>query len=162
MPPKKSVDISEQLQDFRKVILQRLDSIDSNIKDLTTKLNETKTIAIEAANLADNAITQTALNKTLIDESNERIRKLEIDLDDQINRNMRSTLIFNGIKGTETNWDETSKLLADKISSLADEVTGIDDWIERAHRAKGETNKIPLPIDHYQLLPNSAPGNNLK
>ena len=151
MPPKKTVDISEQLQDFRKVILQRLDSIDSNIKDLTTKLNETKTIAIQAANLADNAITQTALNKTLIDESNERIRKLEIDLDDQINRNMRSTLIFNGIEGTETNWDETSKLLADKISSLADEVTGIHDWIERAHRAKRRDKQVttdnrPLPI----------------
>ena len=43
---------------------------------------------------------------------------------------MRSTLIFNGIEGTETNWAETPKLLADKISSLTDEVTGIDDWIE--------------------------------
>ena len=75
MPPKKVVDVCEQLEDFRKVILQRLDSIDSNIKDLATNLNETKTIAIEAANLADNAIIPTSLNKTLIDESNELITK---------------------------------------------------------------------------------------
>ena len=37
---------------------------------------------------------------------------------------------------------QTSKLLADKISSLTDEVTGIDDWIERAHRAKRRDKQV--------------------
>ena len=89
-----------------------------------------------------------------IRESVERLtndnEKLAKSLDEQIDRNMRETLIFGGVGGTEKTWEETKVKLANTLFSLEekriesdnDRFTYYDFYygIVRAHRGAKERN----------------------
>ena len=72
-----------------------------------------------------------------------KIATLENDLDDQISRNMRTTLIFSGINGNEVKWDETANKLSEMDQDL--EKDEIMKWIERTHRLTPKNDKSGKP-----------------
>ena len=92
---------------------------------LTQSVEETKELAVIAARDASMALANTETNKKQITDNREeltkKIKQLEDILDDQVNRNMRSTLVFKGISlhESERSWDDTSKVLSDKISNMS-------------------------------------------
>ena len=69
------------------------------------------------------------------DHYERKIAVLEGVLDDQINRGMRTTLVFSGIEGDENNWDETAAKLSHNIHQMDPllEQTEILNSIERGH-----------------------------
>ena len=146
MGPKKSQDLSEQLANFKDVILKRLDAIDFKFNKIFESIQETKLMAIEAINTASEALQTSNENLTTMKKDNEELVKkiniLESRIDDQANRSMRSTLVFRGIPGNEKSWDETSKKLASTIAVIDKSVTADQamNWIERAHRAPQSRN----------------------
>ena len=144
MPPKKSNDISEQVEELKRVVLMRLDSIDANMKQLNETILETKKMANDALNLA-------CTNEANINKNNDnlliKIEKLEEQLEDQTNRSMRTTLVFKGIPGTERSLDQTSEVLSNKINEMCNKEVDISDWVERAHRSKANESENKTKIN---------------
>ena len=83
--------------------------------------------------------------KMEIELSVEKVKtnSLQLQLEDQINRSSRKTLIFKGIKEEkEESWQDTKILLSDVLAGVFNEdpeetIT----WIERAHRSRPNTHK---------------------
>ena len=126
--------------------MSRFDQVDSILSNLTQNMEKIQQTANDAQTAAEEAKSMARNNQSEINELTDKIGKLEASLDDQINRNMRTTLVFNGINGTERSWNETSSILAQTINEIKPDID-CKNWIERAHRAKqnGNTSK-PLPI----------------
>ena len=74
----------------------------------------------------------------------QEIEELQNSMEDQINRGMRSTLIFKGIKEEENefSWEDTTNVLANQLSPIlnCDPMQIVGD-IERAHRGKGSKSR---------------------
>ena len=98
----------------------------------------------------------------LLEKDNEQLAK---SLDEQIDRNMRETLIFSGVDGTEKTWDETKDKLARTLAKLEqkkvakpEERYSVDDFFDgivRAHRGgKGrkDANKIFAKFSSQQMV----------
>lgn len=153
MGPKKSSDITEQFANLSERLFQKLDIFEEKLTEFNETLLETKKLVSVTAETANKALELASSNKTDINKLeasnsqhedtllnlNKRINDLEMQLEDQTNRNMRSTLILKNVPGKETSWGDTSATVAnllhsfDKAESAA---TILDDWIERAHRIK--------------------------
>ena len=75
------------------------------------------------------------------------MKALTEQLDDQINRNLRQTLIFKDVykSHTEKTWDDTCEVLADRIHKHCPELSTdfLISKIERAHRGKGKPGTEP-------------------
>ena len=105
------------------LLLLLLESLESEIKNLKTALHTQQEVTIKLE---------------------DKVESLNDQLDDQINRGLRSTLVFRGInkKDNET-WDETVSVLASTINNLIPSIT--IDWmkkaIERAHRTNSSENE---------------------
>ena len=73
---------------------------------------------------------------------------LVLKLDDQIDRNMRETLVINGVDGNEKTWDETKTILCDLLNELDDngKFSKVDYQrnIVRAHRGEKNNRKDGL------------------
>lgn len=84
----------------------------------------------------------------------ESIEEIQISLDDQINRSMRSNLVFLGLQETEARGQSTTKdivsdFIFNKLHKETDDVTleAINRTIVRAHRGKSTGDrKKPRPI----------------
>ena len=79
--------------------------------------------------------------KDVVDDLQKQLRVANAQIDDQVNRNMRKTLVIRGISQTDKKelWEDTSNHLANKISQITNnEITKVDvlNSIERAHRTK--------------------------
>ena len=90
--------------------------------------------------------------KTLEDE----MRKVQDELDDQVNRNLRNNLVIKNVPGDEKSWDETKKVVADLLAEL-DEHNGDGNkyqaLIERAHR-HGKNEQSNANGDHHYATKN--------
>ena len=122
MGPKKNADISEQLAEFKKIVIDRLDKLDSKISELNDNLLDVKKVAFAADEKADEALYKSNINSGLIKENSlllsERVKTLEDQLEDQVNRNMRNTLVFKELRATNLSgarplisWPKLSKIL---------------------------------------------------
>ena len=150
MPPRKDHELSAQIQDLKDTLLGRLNSIEKSISHLDAKVNETTKIAIAASERAEELeerIKEGENEQSDIrdkhDQQNKRIEELEALLDDQINRSMRSTLVFKGIEGNERSWSETTAILAKTISSMERTITEekVVAMVDRAHSLVKKTDK---------------------
>ena len=113
--------------------------------EINTKFDELKA-DIEMVRLAaERAESLAKANQNEIDEMKSEIAKLNDAnthlnalLDDQINRNMRTTLIFKGIKEEkDEGWEQTEDRLVDVLSRhLNLNKDNLKGMIERAHRGK--------------------------
>ena len=123
-----------------------------NIDDILAKKNEIETLKDSVEPLQNGNV------------------KLTKSLDEQIDRNMRETLIFGGVNGVEKSWEDTkvnlanllTKLEEKKVEHKADRYTYDDFYfgIVRAHRgAKGKYEKqiyakfsSQQMVDHIKTL----------
>ena len=83
------------------------------------------------------------------DQKNE-ISELNATVDDQVNRGLRSTLIFKGIpEQTKESWSDTTNILINTLATLFDwDPNTLTSDIERAHRGtrEGKNTNKPRPI----------------
>ena len=152
-------NLSNDFKEHRAHMKTSLDEVTTKIDDIKTRLTANEKIISEHNIKIHVNIDDIKTNKFEISELSNTIKQLEKDnemlansLDEQIDRNMRETLIFSGIGGTEKTWDETKKTLAKTLESLEKKkVTNADDRytrqdfsyaIVRAHRGgKGKKNE---------------------
>ena len=135
-------------------------TITSNHNDLKSSIDAVK-------ELSEAAIKKATDNETQINELSEEIKEISLtnnennaltiakiselaeELDDQINRNLRTTLIFRGIatNPTEKSWDDTTNILIDNITNHCPDLDGdtVYNAIERAHRGRPNTDKTKPP-----------------
>ena len=154
MPPKSKsepINISDQIKDLKETILNRLEGLESKLSLMQHSLEQTTQIATKALN--ETHVLQTKVDECVLEQKNDmerineavelikiahqkQITRLEEALDDQVNRGMRSTLVFKGIQGGETSWSDTTTLLAKTISEMDSTNTEeqIQEMIDRAHR----------------------------
>ena len=142
-------ELSEMIMEMKTSILTRLDNIDNKFNALNKQIADTTVTADKSLKLAESTNEICAVNIEKIDmlkqessDCNIRITKLEEELDNQINRNMRSTLVFKNVPGSETKWNETTKILCEIISEYDSSITTeeAESWVERAHRIKPYQN----------------------
>ena len=111
-----------------------------NVKftEIKMDLKQVKEIAVKAESQSSTneaSISQLKSDVAVLKAANE---KLASQLDDQINRSMRNTLIFKVIKEEPNeSWDETEKALCQVIARhLKMDVEAVEEMVERAHRGK--------------------------
>ena len=164
---------------FEKLLQSREENIISHITTECEKINQNITaLSHRITTLEENVIINkdriSALenevkinNNTIYIETTERgndikrlnalVKELEDQVEDQTNRNMRSTLIIKGIKEdkNEKNWDDATNALVRNLTSIFDwdpDILHAD--IERCHRGRKEAearnednrNQQPRPI----------------
>ena len=142
-------DFAGMFEEFKSSLLKRFDdrfdAIDKKIDFMLSSLNDVKCTADKALLLAEKGNTKSISNEeSLRDliEKNEacekRITLLENELDDQVNRSMRDTLVFKNVPGSETAWENTAKVLSRLINECDPTVSEEQAFrsIERAHRVK--------------------------
>ena len=158
---------------------QHSTKVETSLADLTTKVEGiSKRVAVieafikeheekvntNADDIKANKFELNELRNSIqsLQEENERLTK---SLDNQIDRNMRETLIFSGIAGAEKTWEETKKNLVKTLLTLEkkkvekeEERYTYEDFyygIVRAHRGgKGrkDENKIYAKFSSQQLV----------
>ena len=103
---KKLYERIAQLDENLKIISNRLTINEKEVKEIKTVVNNNKEI-----------ISTVQFELPILQES---IKLLEEQLDNQIDRSMRETLILHGIKGNETSWDATKEMLSSFLEELSE------------------------------------------
>lgn len=153
-PKQKQTDYADRLKElednllikFEKLLDKKISLIQQQIDRVADAVEEATLIASEALNCTrenKEKIYQLDLiytkNSNKLDKLEKKCKELEDQLDDQTNRNMRTTLVFKGIAGQEKSWNETVNLLSEQISTMAEDKNitkaAVSMWIERGHRA---------------------------
>ena len=160
-------EIKSLLEKNMQVLTQNYEKLDEKINNLQLTItsqyeeltNSTKTTDSKAQKALDVAqMNQTTIleesketSRKLSDHSDEiadlktKLNKMTSQLDDQINRGLRSTLIFSGIaQDKDETWDDTTTKLVSKLTKILPQIQeeNIRAKIERAHRAKSSSNII--------------------
>ena len=149
----KYTTIESSLKDFRMYVgsqitntKERMDKIEERIPD-DINLNSLKT-QIATLQLETNEI------KAKLDIETTRNNTLEKSLDDQVNRNLRKTLIFRGIKEDKNEtWSQTSKKLATYLSHIDHNYYRSNDILQDIDRAHRASPKDQDDQDHQDHLP---------
>ena len=161
MAPKEDIELllTTKFDDFKKVMLTEMRSLMNEVTDVLHARIE------ELENKVENFAKKTQINEKKIKELSAKCKEVESQnnelkarlkcnikettdleerLEDNINRQMRKTLVFSNFKqASEEKKEDVPMLLANKISELSDgEVTPGEafDFIERAHRGKAKKN----------------------
>ena len=93
----------------------------------------------------------------MIDSLNKECEHLKADLDDQINRSMRSNIVVKGIPDEENeSWNTSKEKLASHLSKLSGEnKSDIKDQLDRVHRS-GKFVRGGKPRNIYANFPHST------
>ena len=81
------------------------------------KVSQTTKLAEENKRQIDYLVQERDSMSTKVEEQDRRISQLEEQIEDQINRNTRNTLVFRGIKrkNSEKTWNDTENVLANTL-----------------------------------------------
>ena len=140
--------LEKHKQEIVQSFTQQIDDLKKELKDTQSTLNITHQIATNNEN--DVILLKSEINT--LKKSQEDLRN---QLDDQMNRGMRKTLIFRGVKEEPNeNWAATEKILVNTLINNTDITPQIAErLIERAHRGKKSTSNntnnninTPTPI----------------
>ena len=120
-----------------------LREMNNKFMELKLDIRKVTKIAEKADALASSNHGETLQLQTYVDDLKEANKSLSASLGDQINRSMRSTLIFKGIKEeAHETWDQTEKILTEVISRhLKIDADHIAEMIERAHRGRQSSDR---------------------
>ena len=136
---KKFAELNDNIKKNQEFMLQELKKVDDKATEAIAlaKSNEERTKNVE--------FEMDKMKKT-IEMLQSKVNVLEDDLDDQTNRNMRSTLVVRGIAQDSDNesWEKTTDILSSKINEITEgqiSVVEVKSFIERAHRIKGELHR---------------------
>ena len=128
-----------------------LSSINTTLGNIQKDVLELKT----NANTANELISTNSQDILNLNQQMAQLTDANIDLqktlDDQINRNLRKTLIFKNVDetvGHQETWADTTQIIADLISRTSNEnvdPNNIKASIERCHRGKGNLSNQSKP-----------------
>ena len=124
------------------------------INEFNTKFNEIKVELKQVRSVANEAIEKSTATQCEVDQLKSDLLALQqanksimADLVDQINRSMRTTLIFKGIKAEpHESWADTERILTEVIARHRK--MGIDnvaDMLERVHQGKKSSERNGPP-----------------
>ena len=132
---------------------RKFDQLNNILNEIDTWVNETKTLAENNTNRLEQLEEECQFANLRLEEYSRKIEQLEELVDDQINRNARSSLIIRGVKfnlRNEKSWNDTENVLA---TSLCTQLGWNKDQfahdIERAHR---RNYKNPNSLIYAKLL----------
>ena len=136
---KETKKINDNINEKHKKLETKLASVEKKLVSVEIKLasvEQTAKKALDPADVNQNDISHTS---KLLEEQQQEIISLKATLNEQIDRSLRSTLIFKGIphENKEKSWDDTKNTLIKYLSTTFNwdkEVLSKD--IERAHRGK--------------------------
>jgi len=147
-------EVNKNLTEFRGYVGNQLTEVKSRmdlLENLTSN-NET-TININRKDL--DALTEEVQNlKSACTDLRSTTNTVEMNLDDSINRSMRSTLIFRGIPEhdkTDNSWEQATQSLINTLNELHSEkfnIVSIKNDIERCHRS----GKISVDNDNPRVI----------
>ena len=127
----------------------KFDELSTRIEIIDRKAEAAESLAKQNQNSISNLTSESTALQEKITEQAKKIHELEVNIEDQINRNSRDTLVIRGIKkeNQEKTWNNTSHVLS---SSLC----GLFGWnanqflsdIERAHRGDYKNPNSPIYV----------------
>ena len=125
-----------------------ISQINSKIDKLIADVDQIRDIAHMAETKATRNVTEIEDLKSEIYSLRDSNKALEDSLEDQINRGLRSTLIFKGIKEEHNeSWEQTEEHLINVITRHTKlHRDAVEPMIERAHRGKSSNPKGPRHI----------------
>ena len=131
-----TLNVAYELSAKNECNIQELKTDIINLKETTTnQSNEIQILKDSNANKSEEIDNLKSLNK-----------KTRIKLDDQVNRSLRKSLIFRGIKGDDTEiWEETRRKLNFIIGQHLPRMKN-STVVERAHHGKYYNNSTSTPI----------------
>ena len=157
--------ISEDLKSFltkemennaKKITEKNIEKMDTKFDELSTRIEiidrkaeAAESLAKQNQNSISNLTSESTALQEKIAEQAKKIHELEENIEDQVNRNSRDTLVIRGIKkeNQDKTWNNTSHVLS---SSLC----GLFGWnpnqflsdIERAHRGDYKNPNSPIYV----------------
>ena len=94
---------------------RKFDQLNKGLNEINTRVNQTKTLAENNTSRLEQLEEESKITNLRLEEYSRKIEQLEELVDDQINRNARSTLIIRGVKfnlRNEKSWNDTESVLA--------------------------------------------------
>ena len=93
----------------------KFNQLNNRLNEIDIRVNETKTLAENNTNRLKQLEKESKITNLRLEEYSRKIEQLEELVDDQINRNARSTLIIRGVKfnlHNEKSWNDIENVLA--------------------------------------------------
>ena len=126
----------------------KFDQLNNRLNEIDIRVNETKTLAENNTSRLKQLEKESKITNLRLEEYSRKIEQLEELVDDQINRNARSTLIIRGVKfnlHNEKSWNDIENVLA---TTLCTQFGWNKDQfahdIERAHRGNCKNPNSPI------------------
>ena len=126
----------------------KFDQLNNRLNEIDIRVNETKTLAENNTSRLKQLEKESKITNLRLEEYSRKIEQLEELVDDQINRNARSTLIIRGVKfnlHNEKSWNDIENVLA---TTLCTQFGWNKDQfahdIERAHRGNCKNPNSPF------------------
>ena len=126
----------------------KFNQLNNRLNEIDIRVNETKTLAENNTNRLKQLEKESKITNLRLEEYSRKIEQLEELVDDQINRNARSTLIIRGVKfnlHNEKSWNDIENVLA---TTLCTQFGWNKDQfahdIERAHRGNCKNPNSPI------------------
>ena len=94
---------------------RKFDQLNKGLNEINTRVNQTKTLVENNTSRLEQLEEESKITNLRLEEYSRKIEQLEELVDDQINRNARSTLIIRGVKfnlRNEKSWNDTESVLA--------------------------------------------------
>ena len=94
---------------------RKFDQLNKGLNEINTRVNQTKTLAENNTSRLEQLEEESKITNLRLEEYSRKIEQLEELVDDQVNRNSRSTLIIRGVKfnlRNEKSWNDTESVLA--------------------------------------------------
>ena len=127
---------------------RKFDQLNNRLNEIDIRVNESKTLAENNTNRLEQLEEESKITKMRLEEYSRKVEQLEELVEDQINRNSRSTLIIRGVKfnlRNEKSWNDTENILATTLCTQFgwNKDQFVHD-IERAHRGNYKNPNSPI------------------
>ena len=127
---------------------RKFDQLNKGLNEINTRVNQTKTLAENNTSRLEQLEEESKITNLRLEEYSRKIEQLEELVDDQINRNARSTLIIRGVKfnlRNEKSWNDTESVLATTLcTQFGWNKDQFANGIERAHRGNYKNSNSPI------------------
>lgn len=146
-------NLTDKIDSLRDELRTQIDNNHADLKEAIFKVDFKTQQALEKASYNEECISDIRADlKVVLDTNNALQTQLNLvkrDLNDQIDRSLRNTLIFKDINlsPNEKSWEDTESHLADTIHSHCPELDKnfIKSNIERGHRGRRNSNPNSKP-----------------
>ena len=127
---------------------RKFDQLNNRLNEIDIRVNESKTLAENNTNRLELLEEESKITNLRLEEYSRKTEQLEELVDDQVNRNARSTLIIRGVKfnlQNEKSWNDTENVLATTLYiQFGWNKDQFAHGIERAHHGNYKNPNSPI------------------